>query len=201
MIKRESKQSQDNENGNICIECGLCCDGSMFDRAVINKHDDLEFLKQMGVESFTVDDKLFFQLPCKGQEGIRCRLYHDERRFKVCKIFKCKLLRQYHSGEISCYDALNIIRELRMRRQNIEAFSEILHEGQNCPGPSIFSFVRNLYRSGKLDDPAFRRSYPKQVLDCFIFTDLLKQRFYTKNSKVSETLPVNRCRPDQAQGD
>jgi hypothetical protein len=69
MIKRESKQSQDNENGNICIECGLCCDGSMFDRAVINKHDDLEFLKQMGVESFTVDDKLFFRQPCRWLEG------------------------------------------------------------------------------------------------------------------------------------
>lgn len=185
MAEAELTQQRDNASGNVCIECGLCCDGSMFDKARINKHDDLAFLQQMGVGSFTVGDKKFFQLPCRAQEGKLCRLYNDERRFKICRTFQCKLLKQYLSGKISYRTAMAIIREIRMRRQSIKAFSKILNENQNCDEPAILSFIRELYHSGKLKDLTFRRSYAKQILDCIIFKELLKKRFYKKNSKVS----------------
>ena len=178
-------QKHNSEIGNICIECGLCCDGSMFNKARMDKQDDPAFLKQMGVESFTVDDKPFFQLPCRAQKGKRCSLYHDERRFKVCRTFNCKLLKQYLSAEISSPAALDIIMEVRMRRERIKAFSEMLHADLNVCDPSIISFLRELYRSGKVEDPAFRRSYGKQVLDCYIFRELLRQRFYNKKANVN----------------
>jgi hypothetical protein len=186
MAETDLTQQFDSVNGNICIECGLCCDGSIFDKGRIDKHDDLTFLKQMGFVSVAVGDKLFFQQPCIGQEGKRCRLYHDERRFKVCKTFKCKLLRQYYSGKISYPDANDIIREIRKRRQSIIEFYKIIHEGRNCDEPAIDSFISELNQSEKMKDPAFRKTYSKQNLDCFIFRELLKRRFYRKNSKAPE---------------
>jgi len=168
----------DGENGNICMECGLCCDGSMFRHAKIDKSDDPTFLKQMGVESVEVRDKQFFQLPCTGQEGKRCRQYNDARRFKVCKTFKCRLLKQYISGEISYHAAMAVIREIMIRRQSVKAFSEILHTDHNGHKPSISSFIRELHLNGKMEDLSFRKTYPKQILDCFIFMELIKRSFY-----------------------
>jgi len=176
----------DAESGNICIECGLCCDGSMFKHARIDKSDDLTFLKQLGVESVVVRDKQFFQLPCNWQEGKRCSLYHDSRRFKVCKYFKCRLLKQYISGKISYHVAMTIIREIMKRRQSIKAFSEILHNDHNSPEQSIFCFISELHLSGKMDDLSFRKTYPRQILDCFIFRELLNRSFYKENSKKTE---------------
>lgn len=177
-------QSGDSESGNICIECGLCCDGSMFKHAGIDKSDDLTFLKQMGIESVAIDDKLFFHLPCMGQEGKLCRLYRDARRFKVCKSFKCKLFKQYLSGEISYSAAMSVIQEILIRRQSVKAFSEILHTDHNSREPSLFSFIRELDQSGKMDDPVFRKTYSRQILDCFIFRELLKRKFYKKNRET-----------------
>jgi hypothetical protein len=158
----------------------------MFGRARIDKSDDLTFLKQMGVESVTVRDKQFFQQPCMGQEGKRCRFYNDARRFNVCKTFRCRLLKQYISGEISYHAAIAIIGEIMIRRQSVKAFSEMLYTDHNSREPSIFSFIKELHISGKMEDLAFRRTYSKQILDCFIFRELLERSFYKKNSKVPE---------------
>jgi hypothetical protein len=187
MNESNTPQLCDGENGNnICIECGLCCDGSMFMHVKIDKSDDPTLLKQLGVESVEVRDKPFFLQPCIWQEGKLCRLYNDKRRFKVCKAFKCRLLRQYLSGEISYPSALAVIREILIRRQSVKAFSEILYPDDNKREPSIFSFIRELNLSGKMKDPAFRRIYSKQILDCFIFRELLNRSFYKKNGKTPE---------------
>jgi len=182
MAETDKMLPGNSEIGNICIECGLCCDGSMFKHAGIDKSDDMIFLKQTGFESVIDHDKLFFHLPCKGQEGKRCLLYHDARRFKVCKTFQCKLLKQYLSGDITYSTAMSVIQEILVRRQSVKAFSEILHTDHHSREPSLFSFIRELYQSGKMEDPAFRKTYSKQILDCFIFRELLKRSFYKKNN-------------------
>lgn len=79
-----------------------------------------------------------------------------------------------------------IIREITKRRQSIMAFYEILDTDRNNPEPSFFSFIRELHLSGKMDDLSFRKTYPKQILDCFIFRDLLNRSFYKVNDKKTE---------------
>lgn len=176
----------DIEIENICIECGLCCDGSMFRHTRIDKNDDLTFLQQMGCEFIDIDDKNFFSLPCMGQDGKLCSLYNDIRRFKVCKAFKCKLLKQYLSCEISYCAAMDVIRPIVILRQSVKAFFEILHPEYNSSTQSIFSFIRELNLSGKLTDQSFRKKYAKQILDCFIFRELLQKNFYREKSKAAE---------------
>jgi len=186
MTETDTTQPGDRASGNICIQCGLCCDGSMFAHAGIDKNDDMTFLKQMGVESFTIRDKLFFTLPCMGQEGKLCMIYNDARRFNVCRTFKCRLLKQYISSEISYDSAVDVIRETLIRKQSVKEFSEILRPDCKGSGQSIFSFIRELNQSGKTEDHSFRRIYAKQILDCFIFRELLKTKFYKKNSKAPD---------------
>lgn len=169
------------EKGNICIECGLCCDGSMFRHVGIDQNDDLTLLKQMGVESLMVRDKLIFLLPCLGQEAKRCKLYNDARRFKVCKEFKCKLLKQYLAGALSYDAAMDVIAKVMRRRQSVREFATMLHADR---AQSIFSFLRELDLSGKLNDLSFRKKHSKQILDCFAFKELLKKRFYDKSGQA-----------------
>lgn len=189
MIETDISQPCDIESGKICIECGLCCDGSMFDKARIDKNDDMAFLKQMGVECIAVNDKLFFHQPCMWQEGKQCRLYNDARRYKACKEFKCRLLKQYLSGEISYDSALDIIRGTLIRRQSVKEFIKILHSDHNNSEQSIFSFIRELNLSGKMENLSFRKTYSKQILDCMILRELLNRKFY-KNKNKSPECPI-----------
>jgi len=109
-------------------------------------------------------------------EGSTCKLYNDKRRFKTCKNFKCKLLGQYLSNKISYDAALDIIRDVSSRRQSIRELSEPLQTASDC---TIYAFIRELKKSGKMDDLSFRRNYSKQILDCLILEELLKRKFYT----------------------
>jgi hypothetical protein len=179
-------QPCDSENGNICVHCSLCCDGSMFGYTVVNKNDDLRFLKQMGFEFVKEHDKLLFYQPCMGLKDKLCTLYDDERRFGACKKFVCRLLRQYNSGKISYNSAMDVIREVMMHRQRIKEFYEILHIGDDGSEQSIYSFIKELELSGKTDDLSFRRKYSKQIMDCLMFGELLERGFYNKKGEVLE---------------
>jgi len=81
---------------------------------------------------------------------------------------------------------MDTIREILIRRQSVKEFFEILHTDHNHSEQSIFSFIRELNLSGKMENLSFRKTYPKQILDCFIFKELLKRKFYKKNSKAPE---------------
>lgn len=184
MSKIETAHAFDREKGNICIQCGLCCDGSIFSCAKIDPHDDLTLLKQMGVQSVMDGDAPIFLLPCGGQEGKLCGLYNDARRFKVCKKFKCRLLKRYTSGEISYGEAVHIIEEAGRHRQGVKVFAEIIDAESAMSGKPIRTFIIDLARSGKIDDPHFRKIFAKQILDVLIFRDLLRGNFFNNEQQA-----------------
>lgn len=178
-------QPGDTENANICIHCGLCCDGSLFKKAVIGKDDDQVFLKELGVDIISEQNKQFFLQPCIWLAGTLCTLYQDQRRFKTCKNFKCKLLKRYLSNEISYQSALATINDIVKRRQNIKEFFEI-HKTTHDKGTNA-SFIQILKQISKMDDLSFRKTYAKQLLDCVILEELLKRRFYHEEGKATDS--------------
>src|SRR5688572_5768689 len=88
----------------LCLYCGFCCDGTLFDRAPLEPDDDLAPLKSAGFEirtKITKREKIktFFALPCVEFRQNCCQIY-DQPRPAICGRYRCSLLKKYEAGEI-----------------------------------------------------------------------------------------------------
>ena len=104
---QEPKHSSD-----LCLECGLCCDGSIFSHVELDEEDR---------ERLEVDDgcEPRFSFPCKHLSGTQCSIY--SKRPKICASYRCKTLTALESGQISHADAHDVIREAARLRREFEA--------------------------------------------------------------------------------
>jgi Fe-S-cluster containining protein len=87
-----------------CIGCGLCCDGTIHDKAEALP-EEKERLTEAGLHYFIEGNNHWFSHPCRFSKAGLCTIYHQER-FSVCRTFRCKLLTAYQAGEVSKETAL-----------------------------------------------------------------------------------------------
>jgi hypothetical protein len=80
-----------------CIGCGLCCNGTLYLRAKVTPGEEPRLIEH-GLELTGDAEKPYFFLPCKYESCGRCTIY--EKRFDICRSFRCALLRSYQAGEI-----------------------------------------------------------------------------------------------------
>ena len=92
---------------NICLDCGMCSDGSMYRFVAIEDGDPLEPLRAAGASFVTHDGQMSFLLPCPAFRGGGCSIY--EHRPTVCRNYQCFLLRRYQAGEVSFDEARSLI--------------------------------------------------------------------------------------------
>lgn len=92
----------------LCPNCGLCCDSTLFADVELRAGDDAKRLKQLGltIEKKT-KTKLAFSQPCACFDGKLCQIYAD--RPKRCGLFECGLLKRVESGAMSAGAALKKI--------------------------------------------------------------------------------------------
>jgi uncharacterized protein len=88
----------------LCVQCGLCCDGTIFERARVFPEDDLVQLEANGFILLTITERRGFALPCHYQQGRVCTVYQQWRP-TICHTFRCALLRRFDAGEISLIEA------------------------------------------------------------------------------------------------
>jgi hypothetical protein len=93
----------DAEQG-LCVRCGLCCDGTIFERARLSADDDLARLEAGGFILLTAAAKPAFALPCHHHCNRICTVYQQWRP-QVCHGFRCALLRRVEAGELSWQEA------------------------------------------------------------------------------------------------
>jgi Fe-S-cluster containining protein len=100
------------EGSELCISCGLCCQGIM-EKAAVLEPDEVKLARDLGLKLFTSSDGINkFHLPCPLIEGNVCSVY-DSPHPNVCKEFQCILLDQLLSGEISLEASLKIILKIK----------------------------------------------------------------------------------------
>jgi uncharacterized protein len=97
MPEESSPQARSRDDTAPCIGCGLCCDGTIFDRAVVTPGEEAHLLNY-GMELVTKEEKTFFLLPCRYASCGQCTIYED--RFDICRSFRCELLKSYQAGDI-----------------------------------------------------------------------------------------------------
>ena len=126
----------------ICLECGLCCDGTLFGHAelVPGEKGNLPDLIEQNV--FTAGAKDYFRLPCLYFKE-KCTIY-GKPRAEVCGSYRCRLLSDMSEGKISPDEALETVRHARETRDSLAsayiAFS---------PANEILPFAGILMELGK----------------------------------------------------
>src|SRR5271154_2938594 len=92
----------------LCPNCGLCCDSTLFADVELRAGDDAKRLKQLG---FALESKgrgkLAFAQPCACFDGKFCTVYAD--RPKRCRTFECGLLKRVGADELGASAALRKI--------------------------------------------------------------------------------------------
>ena len=104
-----------NDPSNICLSCGLCCDGSLVGFVDID-NDELPALKEL----MSIDEEQghgFFLLPCDNLGCDGCTIYSD--RPKQCRSFNCGLLNAVTKKGVAIDSAKTTINEVKAKKEVI----------------------------------------------------------------------------------
>lgn len=106
----------DNEQ-KLCVSCGLCCDGTLFDKAVLQKGEKGNLPEKIEEKYFVEGEQEYFRLPCHYFTG-KCSIYHLKKAH-VCSSFKCQLLRGCVKGKVEYQAAESIVVHAKTLRKEI----------------------------------------------------------------------------------
>lgn len=85
------------QSEHLCVACGICCSGTLFNRAVVYEGEH-ERLLALGFSVTEVDGDRVFPLRCVQLSGTLCTVYPD--RPLACRTYRCATLRAFEALEI-----------------------------------------------------------------------------------------------------
>jgi GxxExxY protein len=163
------------EEQNICVSCGFCCDGTLFLHAHLNPGERGNLPAKIEKASLSEDGKDYFRLPCR-YFSERCTIY-DRKRADICASYRCQLLKDHAAGKIIQDAAIEAVREAR------EMHGAIMAEYQRLSGRrKKINFRQLLSELGKMQknttqDKPVSKEYEMLLARCNIFEALLIKRF------------------------
>ncbi|HEV2695406.1 MAG TPA: YkgJ family cysteine cluster protein [Verrucomicrobiae bacterium] len=141
----------------LCPNCGLCCDSTLFADVELRAGDDAARLKKLGL---TLErkgkNKTAFAQPCACFDGKLCTIYRD--RPKRCGLFECGLLKRVETEEMTAGAALKKIFEAKKRAGKVRGLLESL--GQKDEGIALthrYSEVMSAPMDFSVEDEAEKR--------------------------------------------
>ena len=122
----------------LCPNCGLCCDSTLFADVELSAADDAQALSKLGLTVLPkTKTKLAFAQPCACFDGRLCKIYAD--RPKRCRLFVCGLLKRVECGEMTAGAALKKISLARARaaqvRELLDQSGPQDDQGRAAPAP------------------------------------------------------------------
>lgn len=120
-----SKTEQSAAAAGLCLACGLCCNGVLFNRARAQP-DEFAAMNQVGLETGqgSREEGAFFKLPCHHLDGCRCTIY--ETRFRICRDFSCALLTGLQQGEVAQAEAQKVVADAKAMVDRVSALDPSL---------------------------------------------------------------------------
>jgi hypothetical protein len=106
---------------SLCLQCGLCCDGTIFSTVQLKPHDELAPLKAAGANIFWENGANVFKLPCAAYQKCTCTVYAN--RPQDCREYKCQLLKRFERDEITEAAALEIIKKALSLKDELNALA------------------------------------------------------------------------------
>jgi hypothetical protein len=91
----------------LCLSCGLCCDGTLFQIVRMQPEDSPAELAALGLRMRHRGEEFWMEQPCAALKRLCCTVY-DQRPVR-CRKFHCQQLTRLTAGEIDEGDALVLI--------------------------------------------------------------------------------------------
>lgn len=106
----------DTESQPICVECGVCCSGALFDTVPLAADEERSLADLFAVER--IDERPQFRLRCPHLSDCRCTVY--AKRPEICRQYRCKTLIELSDGAIAREEALRRIAAIRQAIDDLE---------------------------------------------------------------------------------
>lgn len=168
----------------LCLACGLCCDGSLFEHVQLMPGDDALKLKALGLPVTTPRATspgaiTRFRQPCAALcADCTCRVYVD--RPSQCRSFECGVFKAATSGRIAFPAAL---RSVKKARRLVDQIHRLLRElGDTDEHRSLtqrFQRTQRRLESGAADQAA-ANTFAELSQVMHTFNHLAFEKFYTK---------------------
>lgn len=105
----------------LCLACGLCCDGTLFDNVALQPGDDANRLKSLGLPVTLSRGKepfARFPQPCAALCKDRtCRAY--AHRPKQCRTYECMVFKEVDAGRLDSAAALRLVKRARAQADRV----------------------------------------------------------------------------------
>lgn len=150
---------------DLCLSCGLCCDGSLFWAVPVARGEDVPA---------TLDAEGRLRQPCACFEG-RCTIYPD--RPASCRSFDCRVLQTVRAGR---RDHAWALRQIAGMRRVLAAVDAALPGSE----PSIYRRAAEFLarHQEELDDPAFQTKH-RTLLRSLAAYEAALARFHVARQK------------------
>lgn len=175
----------------LCLACGLCCDGTLFDLVKLEASDDAVKVKTLGLPVKVSRGKVpvaRFPQPCAALcEDRTCRLYAD--RPWQCRVFECGVLKKAKAGEMTVAAALRVVTQARRRADNVRRLlRELGDTDEHRALGERFHRTSERLESANADDTA-RAKYADLSLAVHHLKLQAFDKFYTQSEAPSAVGP------------
>ncbi|MDP3071060.1 MAG: YkgJ family cysteine cluster protein [Opitutaceae bacterium] len=166
----------------LCLACGLCCDGTLFDNVRLGPGDDAQHLKALGLPvavTRTATPVVHFRQPCAALcEDRTCRLYTE--RPAQCRSFECGVFKATQAGRIAFAAALRLVKQARRRADKVRRLLRALGEtDEHRPLGERFRRTQRRLESGAADAAA-GETFADLTQAVHHLNHLAHEKFYTK---------------------
>lgn len=139
----------------LCLHCGLCCDGTLFRDVELQPGDDAEKLRALGLPIPLPKSGLpvlSFRQPCAGLcADLACRVYAD--RPTRCREFECALFKEVALKKVALPAALKVIRQSRQMAEKVRRLlRELGDAGERVSLARRFKRVQRKFDAGELPE-------------------------------------------------
>ena len=175
--------SPDSLPEQLCLACGLCCNGVLFKDVELQPGDNAERLRSLGLPVRSArkskgDPK--FSQPCAALcAGNRCRIYAE--RPARCRQFECALFKSVAADKTELVAALKTVRVTLQRAAQVRRLLRVLGDiDGHLPLSLRFNRTRRRLETGGFND-ASAAAFGELTLAVHALNVVLSQRFYPDN--------------------
>ena len=176
MLQPEDDKYRDSlTEQRICVACGLCCDGTLFERATLQPGEKGTLPDKMDMNYFRIRDVEYFRLPCPYFRE-KFTIY-DQKKAIVCSAFRCRVLDDLTERKVTEQDAMETVkRAVEMRNEIQKLHSAVSGREEPLFFREILHFLGRIFREmpGGTGPNA---NYEILLARCNIFQSLLTRYF------------------------
>ncbi len=163
----------------ICVTCGLCCDGTLFEWATVEEGEKAELPKKLQQKCFSAEEREGFKQPCPYFEN-KCTIYF-QKKAHICSVFRCQLLKDLFEETINHSDAKNVVKNAIELRNEIFQIYKVNYK----PGTKL-SFTELLCELRKKNTTNIESNRKDLDLELLMFKFNILEILLVKHFKSSE---------------